>query len=535
MTVTWTGKMLDNRYIVGQPLGSGATATVYEAQDTQLERRVAVKVLHPHWATDPQARAAFQQEAQLAAGLHHPHLAQVYDAGTVSDLPYIVMERVGGAPPVAGQRLEVAQVVELGRQVAGALAFVHDQGLLHCDVKPANLLIEPAGGVKLVDFGVACANDLAPNPSPKLGGERTAPTASPDALPYLAPERLAGASPSPAADVYSLGAVLYALLTGTPPYAGATATALAQAQQAGLPRSLREQNPTVPTGLAAIISRALATNPTDRFATAGAMQEALAAVQDQSRQVTAAFTGSGPAPLPPQEMQPTPGPTVTALGITAGDAATRTFTPSPLGAAPTVAAPVANRPVLPIAPPRPVSSAPPATLMPRWAIPALAGILLLGVLTVLLVATRNHSPTVAADAPAATAIPISAVQPAPQLLGLTMDEAQALAGQQGWVLVQAPPVANPAVAAGKIVAQLPEAATPLNAGSLITVTASLGAVLALPPTAPPAINNIVAPLPAGTEATPPASAAPPAKGATKGNNDKGNGKDNGKGNGKGGK
>ncbi|MDQ2808895.1 MAG: serine/threonine protein kinase [Chloroflexota bacterium] len=528
MTATWTGKTLDNRYIVEQPLGSGATATVYEAQDTQLERRVAVKVLHPQGAADPQARAAFQHEAQLAAGLHHPHLAQVYDAGMDDGLPYIVMERVGGAPPTVGQRLEVGQVVDLGLQVAGALAFVHDQGLLHCDVKPANLLIDPVGTVKLVDFGGAGANDRSPSPAPKAGGEQSANdrSPSPGALPYLAPERLAGAPPSPAADVYSLGAVLYTLLAGVPPYAGATTAALAQ--QAGSPRSLREHNPTVPAGLAALISRALAPAPADRFVTAGALQEALAAVQDQSRQVTAAFTGTVAAPsqlLPAPEVRlaPVPEP-IKPQGVAPTGATTQTFAPSPLGAAPTVATPLMNAPTPPATAPRPPTTSPRlAPLLPRWAIPAIAGILLLGLLA-LPAAKRSQSPTAAAGPPAtATAIPISALQPAPQLLGMTIDEARALVQQQGWVLVAAPPVDNSSVAAGKIVAQIPEAATPLTAGSPITVTASLGALLALPPTVAPAISNTGAP------------PAPPAPGGDKGKGDKGNGKDNGKGNGKGGK
>ena len=530
MTATWTGKTLNNRYIVEQPLGWGATATVYEAQDTQLERRVAVKVLHPPGAADAQVRAAFQQEAQLAAGLHHPHLAQVYDAGLDDGLPYIVMERVAGTPPTVGQRLEVGSVVDLGRQVAGALAFVHDQGLLHCAVQPANLLIDPAGMVKLVDFGVACATAPTPTPSPKGGGEYGANdlSPSPGALPYLAPERLVGAPPSPAADVYSLGAVLYTLLAGAPPYAGDTSAALAQAQQAGPPRPLREHNPAVPAGLAALIGRAMAPAPADRFATAGALQAALAAVQDQSRQVTAAFTGTVPAPgplLPVQGVMLTPMPEpASAQNIVSSGATTQTFAPSPLGAAPTVAAPVVSTPGPPATAPRPAPTPPrSATRMPRWAIPAIAGILLLGLLA-LLAATRSQSGTVAADAPPATGTPTAGTRPAPQLLGLTLDDARALAQQQGWTLMATLPVINSSVAAGKIVAQLPEAETPLSAGAPITVTTSLGAVLALPPTAPPAINNIVPPTRAAN------APAPPAKG-DKG--DKGNGKDNGKDNGNG--
>ncbi|HEX6605556.1 MAG TPA: serine/threonine-protein kinase, partial [Chloroflexia bacterium] len=308
MIAATPGQVLGGRYRLERLLGAGTVALVYEARDEQLERQVAVKILRPEWAQDPPTAAAFEREAQAGAGLHHPHLAQIYDAGSADGAPYIVMERVPGAPLDPDRRLAPAQAVDLGAQIAGALAFVHDHGLLHCDIKPANLLVDPAGQVKLVDFGVACPVDEPPPaaaPADAAMGttlQLPAAHASPGMLPYLAPERLVGAPPCPAADVYSLGAILYTVLAGRPPFPGTSADEIAAAQRAGAPPALRDLNPAVPPGLEAAVARAVAVDPAQRFATAREMEAALEAVRAESRAQTAAVAAPPPVVFAPSDV-----------------------------------------------------------------------------------------------------------------------------------------------------------------------------------------------------------------------------------------
>ncbi|HMA37761.1 MAG TPA: serine/threonine protein kinase [Chloroflexia bacterium] len=477
---SWAGRTLGGRYILEQPQAQGLIATVYTAQDTQLQRRVAVKVLQPAAAGDPQAAAGFAREAQVAARLHHPHLAQVYDAGTAEGRPYIVMEYVDGRPLDVGRRYDVGPAVDLAVQVTSAVAFIQDNGLLHCDVQPANVLVDNQGQVKLVDFGGAVAPE-EPGTAPAVPAATlqlpVIPT-SPDSLPYLAPERLRGAPPAPPADVYSLGALLYSLLAGQPPYPGATAAAMISAQQAGPPVPVGQHNPAVPPAVEALVARALAPDPAARFASAGDLERALEELRAGSRQATAAFPGAGPSVSGP--IQPY----------------------------------VASQPaVAPLPAHAPAGSA----IMPRWAIPVIAGIVLLSLLA-LLAATLGHgqgpaqassaggSPTAGAASPTAAAGP-----PAPQLLGLSLDAARALAQQGGWKLVAAPGVYTDSVAPGLVLAQEPAAGISLAPGSPLTVTTSLGPAAAVPTVAPtPPAGGVVAPPP------PPAGGGEPGKGHGKG-------------------
>ncbi|HUS16224.1 MAG TPA: serine/threonine-protein kinase, partial [Chloroflexia bacterium] len=321
MPAKWIGETLDGRYQIERVLGSGATAMVYEAVDTQLQRGVAVKMLRPDAAQDPAIAASFQREAQLAAGLHHPHLAQVYDAGTAGAQPYIVMERVAGEPLSAHRRLPVALAVDIAAQVASALAFVHDQGLLHCDIKPANILVDSEQQIKLVDFaGAGAGMDPAALGDDNGGATLRLPLVhtSPGTLPYLAPERMAGAPPSARADVYSVGAVLYTLLAGRPPYDGTTGEAIYAARQGGPPPPLRELNPAVPPAAEAVVQRALAADPDARYASATELQAALEAVREGSSQPTSSFSevaaAAGPVvPFLPVDVLPAPDPAPVAV------------------------------------------------------------------------------------------------------------------------------------------------------------------------------------------------------------------------------
>jgi serine/threonine-protein kinase len=528
MIAATPGQVLGGRYRLERLLGAGTVALVYEARDEQLERQVAVKILRPEWAQDPPTAAAFEREAQAGAGLHHPHLAQIYDAGTADGAPYIVMERVPGAPLDSDRRLAPAQAVDLGAQIAGALAFVHDHGLLHCDIKPANLLVDPAGQVKLVDFGVACpVDDVDDAEAPPAAPDREAmgttlqlpaAHASPGMLPYLAPERLVGGPPSAAADVYSLGAILYTVLAGRPPFPGTTADAIAAAQRAGAPPALRDLNPAVPPALETAVAHAVAVDPAQRFATAREMEAALEAVRAQSRAHTAAVAAPPPVTFAPSDVT-----VANPVPPNAEKTVANTLPPSGIAqpAAPPNAAATAPAPYSPVlAPERPLAPPTGAKRVPRWIPPVAAVALLLALLVAGLALGGRGQPPTQAAAPAPATAP--AEPPAPQFMGLTLDEARAAAQQDGWTLVEAPAVYNNSVRAGLILAQQPDAGTPLAPGAPITVTASLGAQPAAA-TAPPAVNNNPTP-------------APPAAGGNgngNGDKDKGGGNDKGKGDDKG--
>ena len=265
MTATWTGKTLDNRYIVEQPLGSGATATVYEAQDTQLERRVAVKVLHPPGAADAQARAAFQQEAQLAAGLHHPHLAQVYDAGMDDGLPYIIMERLEGQSlgdrALAG-KIPSTEVIAILLQVCDALIAAHAAGIIHRDLKLDNIFLSdtfddpPTPHVKLLDWGIA-----------KVINRHVRQTAEGELVgtpQYLSPEQARGAEVTPLSDVYSLGVVAYQLFLDRLPFEAETSAEVMTMHLRSTPPPPRELWPEIPDQLEELVLGMLAKHPEDR-------------------------------------------------------------------------------------------------------------------------------------------------------------------------------------------------------------------------------------------------------------------------------
>jgi hypothetical protein len=507
MIADHTGRTLAGRYLLTRPLGEGGAATVYEALDTQLQRRVAVKMLRPEVARDPRAAQRFQREAELSAGLSHPNLAQVYDAGAIDGLPYIVMERVAGEPIAVGQPVDTAPALAAAAQVASALAFVHAHDLLHGDVKPANVIVTPEGQAKLVDFGAADPVGVVAG----LGDEGTTQRlpsahASPDALPYMAPERLVGAASSPAADVYGLGATLYALLTGRPPYLGATPDALTRAQRAGEAPPVSRLNPAAPPSVDALVARAIARDPAARFQSAGEMQAALAAVLAGSRQMTAAMA----TPVAPAASAPT----------AANAAPVRPYVPAePPGS-------VEGSPAVPIVAPA-VAASGGGRGTPRWAPAALVGLLLLALLGLAaLTLTHGQGRTEAAAPPTAARgaeTPAPAAESVPQLLGLTVDQARAVAQQGGWTLVEAPAVANAAVAPGLITAQQPEQGIALEAGAPITVTTSAGAPTAIP--APPLPTATTAPpAPAPVAPAPPPQPKPGDKGP-----DKGKGKGNDKG------
>ena len=212
---TWTpgeGDLLGGRYRLVRVAGEGGMAVVWEARDEVLARTVAVKVLAPEWAGDPEFRERVRLEAQAAAAITHPNIAQVHDYGEANDMPYVVMEFVPGGTLLRrlGQGLPQPRfAMRVGAEVAAALAAAHTEGLVHRDVKPANVMLS-ATGAKVVDFGISAA--IAPA-GVGTEGELTYGTPA-----YLAPERLRDDAVEPASDVYALGLLLHLMLTGRSPW-----------------------------------------------------------------------------------------------------------------------------------------------------------------------------------------------------------------------------------------------------------------------------------------------------------------------------
>jgi eukaryotic-like serine/threonine-protein kinase len=248
-------------------------AMVYLARDQELDREVAVKVLAEHLATDAEFRERFLREARVAGRLSHPNIVKVYDGGEVDGRPFIVMEYVEGvtlADELARRkRFPAAEVVELAVQACAGLEHAHGSGLVHRDVKPQNLLLEPDGRLKIADFGIARAVEGST--------QLTAVGTVLGTAVYLAPEQAAGEQVTAAADIYSLGAVLYELIAGRPPFAFQSIPELILKQRAGRITSLQELAPDVPARLDEAILRCLAAEPAARPSSAAALAQELRA------------------------------------------------------------------------------------------------------------------------------------------------------------------------------------------------------------------------------------------------------------------
>lgn len=262
--------VLAGRYELHTRIAIGGMATVWRAVDDVLAREVAVKVLHEHLAADEAFRERFRREAVSAAKLTHPNVVGLYDTGRDGDHTFLVMELVEGPTLkdlLADGPLPVGQAARVGVQVARALAYAHARGLVHRDVKPANILITADGTVKVTDFGIAKADqaDDLTSTGTVLG------TAA-----YVAPEQIRGETVTGAADQYSLGVVLYEALTGEQPFQGDSPLATAAQRLEHDPRPVRDLRPQVPRGLDGALQRAVAREPGDRHPDLAAFADALA-------------------------------------------------------------------------------------------------------------------------------------------------------------------------------------------------------------------------------------------------------------------
>ena len=257
------GELIAERYELAEIVGTGGMSTVYRAHDQLLERDVALKVLHPHYAGDEDYVERFRREARSVAQLSHPHIVTVIDRGEDDGQQFIVFEYVDGENlKQLVERtgpLPTRRAIELAVEIADALAFAHEHGLIHRDVKPQNVLLTPDGDAKVTDFGIARSLEV------EHGMTQTGTVLGTSN--YLSPEQAGGKATTPSTDVYSLGVVVYELLTGEVPFPGENFVAIAMKHINDPPPDLLEQRPDVPLRLAAAVDRALEKDPARRFAT----------------------------------------------------------------------------------------------------------------------------------------------------------------------------------------------------------------------------------------------------------------------------
>lgn len=306
--------LLNGRYRLIAQQGSGGMAVIYKAQDVLLGRTVAVKVLRPSLTSDPAFMMRFRNEARSVANLNHPNIVTVHDVGNDGSTQYIVMEFIEGQDLKkiikAEGAFSIDRALKLAIQICAGIGFAHRAGLVHADVKPQNILVTRGDLVKVTDFGIAQAlSDTQP------GERQSVVWGSPH---YFAPEQARGEKPTPASDVYSIGIVMFEMLTGRLPYVGTNQQELALAHIREAVPQVTDFNPGVPETLSQIVYKVMSKEPSARYRMADQLGHVLESYRDRGREQTSpniSVAPSRPAAPPPsqpsyqsQQQPPTPPP-----------------------------------------------------------------------------------------------------------------------------------------------------------------------------------------------------------------------------------
>ncbi len=421
-------RRLGERYELGEVIGRGGMAEVFEGKDLRLGRRVAVKILRPDLARDPSFQARFRREAQSAASLNHPNVVAVYDTGedvlgdsegaTGEIVPYIVMEYVDGMTLrqllATGRRLLPERALEITSGTLAALDYSHRHGIVHRDIKPANVMLTRGGDVKVMDFGIARA--LA-----DAGQTMTQQSAVLGTAHYLSPEQARGEIVDSRSDLYSTGCLLYELLTGRPPFTGESPVSIAyqHVSEQAVPPS--QVDPSVTPQIDTIVLTALAKDPGDRYQTAAEMRA------DVERAI-AGLPVTAPVPV---------------MGLGQDTAVI-----PPVGAAAAVAATDG-------------SGSGSTQRSPLFWVLLTLGVLAVGVATLLVGRAIFGSPAVERVT-------------VPNLSGLTVPQATTLLSQQGLVLGTQTPQTSPDRPKDTIIAQVPPSGEQIEKGQKVDVTVSTG-------------------------------------------------------------
>ena len=280
--------VLNGRYELLQRIGSGGMSVVYKAKDRALGRIVAIKMMHESFTSDEGFLKRFQQEAHAAANLAHPNIVTVHDIGQDGFKHFIVMEFVEGQTlkqiirSYDGQPMPINRALDLIIQVCNGIGYAHRANLVHCDVKPQNVIVTVDERVKVADFGIARA--ISTTTQQQVSQIWGTPQ-------YFSPEQAAGDAPSPASDVYAIGIMLFEMLTGQLPFAAESHTAMALKHLHTPPPLVTEFNPGIPSQLAQIINKLLAKEPAGRYRTAGQLGRILTTYRQRSQEETGPIQG----------------------------------------------------------------------------------------------------------------------------------------------------------------------------------------------------------------------------------------------------
>ncbi len=292
--------IINNRYQISSTIGTGGMAVIYKAQDMMLERPVALKILKKELSQDLSFQNRFRQEARASARLIHPNIVTTFDFGYDRDRLYIVMEYVDGRElkemMESDERISFSDAIEYLRQTCRGLSYAHQQGFIHCDIKPQNLLITNEKVLKITDFGIARALDT-------ISREEQADVVWGSPY-YLSPEQASGKAPSPATDLYSLGVIAYELFSGSLPFYADDAAELARMHRMESPKPLKEVNPQIQDDLNCIVMRCLEKDPRERYPSADELEAALASVEISKDEISDSVVQENESPDALQESQP---------------------------------------------------------------------------------------------------------------------------------------------------------------------------------------------------------------------------------------